>query len=150
MSQYINREDLYEQLRLSANRSTLGETTPSELTAKEILSVIADMPPSDVVEVVRCKDCGYCKTECEAEHGRTQHYCKKNGIFEILVVHLGDSLVGVYGVSVAGKSSYFNAVLIDSRLELIELRPVGKQLGRIAVSLSGISARTYLNSLNAE
>ena len=35
----------------------------------------------DYVKVIKCTSCKHRISECEAEHGRTQHYCKKNKIF---------------------------------------------------------------------
>ncbi len=47
---------------------------------EDIREFINKFPSADVVEVVRCKNCEYRTSECEPEHGRTQHYCTKNKI----------------------------------------------------------------------
>ncbi|MBR6516803.1 MAG: hypothetical protein IKT40_08175 [Bacilli bacterium] len=44
----IDRNELYNQIRLYLNRHSLGETTPwTTLTIGEIASIIANMPKMD-------------------------------------------------------------------------------------------------------
>lgn len=71
--EYIERD-------LILNKNMLGNTSPITYRtyAEELIKSI---PSADVVEVVRCKNCKYRASECEPEHGRTQHYCTKNKIF---------------------------------------------------------------------
>lgn len=51
MTEYIDRNILFEQIRLTANRSCLGETSVAEISAMEIVNVIANMPVADVEPV---------------------------------------------------------------------------------------------------
>ena len=61
MAEYIEREALINQIRLTVNRSSVGETSFNDISAKTICSLILEAPAADVVEVVRCKDCVYGK-----------------------------------------------------------------------------------------
>lgn len=51
MNNYINKHKLCEIIRLTAHRSSLGETRVPEISGYEICSIIADMPPSDVISI---------------------------------------------------------------------------------------------------
>lgn len=66
----INRNELYNQIRLYLNQHSLGETSvlQTTLTIGEIASIIADMPTVDAESVVRCKSCEYNK----------YHICTRN------------------------------------------------------------------------
>lgn len=55
--EYIERGELLHQMRLQANRSSLGEFSPPYLSYGEALTLVHEAPAADVVEVVRCKDC---------------------------------------------------------------------------------------------
>ena len=58
----IDRNELYNQIRLYLTRHSLGETVPwTTLTVGEIASVIADMPSVEAAPVVRCEDCKHNK-----------------------------------------------------------------------------------------
>lgn len=50
MEEYINRNKLLQQIRLAANRTSLGETSPSFISSREVVSLIIDAPAEDVVE----------------------------------------------------------------------------------------------------
>lgn len=63
MAEYIEREALINQIRLTVNRSSVGETSFNDISAKTICSLILEAPAADVVEVVRCKDCRHRKEE---------------------------------------------------------------------------------------
>ena len=47
---YIEQEKLMRQVRLLARRTSLGETTVSDLTGLEVIGLILDAPAADVVE----------------------------------------------------------------------------------------------------
>ena len=65
----IDRNELYNQIRLYLNRQSLGETTAqTTLTIGEIASIITDMPSVDAESIVRCKGCEYNK----------YHICTRN------------------------------------------------------------------------
>jgi len=51
MNDYISKQNLYEAIRLTAQRSSLGEMRVPEVSGKEICSIITDMPPSDVISI---------------------------------------------------------------------------------------------------
>jgi hypothetical protein len=62
MARYIEANDLVRKMTLQANRSSLGEIAPPQLSYSEMLEIIADVPTADVApksEVARCKDCVY-------------------------------------------------------------------------------------------
>ena len=69
MSDYIKREDVYKILN----------EVPSDmggLIFSEDVAIRLDMlPPADVVEVVRCKDCKWCKQN--NSHGYEWEECEK-------------------------------------------------------------------------
>lgn len=70
--EYIDRNELIKNLKQFA---------PEHYTPL-IDSLIKKQPAvADVFKVTKCKDCTYRVSECEPEHSRTQHYCKKNDIF---------------------------------------------------------------------
>jgi hypothetical protein len=50
MEEYINRNKLLQQIRLTANRTSLGETSSSFISSREVVSLIIDAPTEDVVE----------------------------------------------------------------------------------------------------
>lgn len=97
MTEYIDRDILFEQIRLTANRSCLGETSVAEISAMEIVNVIANMPAADVEPVkhgyliVRTKQKtplsqAYIRIEktfecscCGAVHRRRMNYCGECG-----------------------------------------------------------------------
>ena len=59
----IDRNELYNQIRLYLNRHSLGETTPwTTLTIGEIASIISDIPAVEAVPMIRCEDCEYNKS----------------------------------------------------------------------------------------
>lgn len=49
MPEYIKREELINQIRLMANRSSVGETSLNDISAKTICSLILEAPTADVV-----------------------------------------------------------------------------------------------------
>ena len=51
MAEYIEREALINQIRLTVNRSSVGETSFNDISAKTICSLILEAPAADVVEV---------------------------------------------------------------------------------------------------
>lgn len=73
--EYIERGELLHQMRLQANRSSLGEFSPPHLSYGEMLTLVHEAPAENVVKViVMCKDCkdfaphgngkaGSCKNE---------------------------------------------------------------------------------------
>ena len=61
--EYIEREELINQIRLMVNRSSVGETSLNDISAKTICSLILEAPTADVVEVVRCKNCKHFITD---------------------------------------------------------------------------------------
>lgn len=65
MNDYIKREDamkpLYERWKAAESRS---DDDIAEIAKMDYITV-SNVPPADVVEVVRCKDCKYEKTCCQ-------------------------------------------------------------------------------------
>ena len=53
-------------------------------------------------------------------------------------------------IAVRGKRAYLDIKFLECVNKGIELCLVGKQLGRVAVSLSGISTRAHLNGMYAK
>jgi hypothetical protein len=49
MPRYIEANDLVRAMTLRANRTTLGEITPPQLSYSEMLELVADAPTADVV-----------------------------------------------------------------------------------------------------
>lgn len=71
MAEYIERQELINQIRLMVNRSSVGETSLNDISAKTICSLILEAPTADVVEVVRCRDC---------EDYNGHRYCEYNAV----------------------------------------------------------------------
>ena len=64
-SDLIDRNELYNQIRLHLNRHSLGETAPwTTLTTGEIASIIANMPAIEVEPVRHGKWCGWSDSHC--------------------------------------------------------------------------------------
>lgn len=51
MAGYIEREELINQIRLMINRSSVGETSLNDISAKTICGLILEQPTADVAEV---------------------------------------------------------------------------------------------------
>lgn len=51
MEEYINRNKLLQQIRLAANRTSLGETSPSFISSIDVVGLIIDAPTEGVIEV---------------------------------------------------------------------------------------------------
>lgn len=49
MAEYIEREELINQIRLMVNRSSVGETSLNDISAKTICGLILEAPTADVV-----------------------------------------------------------------------------------------------------
>lgn len=87
MPECIDRDILFEQIRLTANRSCLGETSVAEISAMEIVNVIANMPVADVEPVkhgewICMGDCGVTKCSCcgwTIEEYIEDKYCRECG-----------------------------------------------------------------------
>ena len=82
MARYIDAEALMDDLLLYAEAN---EGTYHAEGFKNAITVVEDQPTADVVEVVRCKDCLYWRTETEpigieCEPGETAHYCAMDGL----------------------------------------------------------------------
>ena len=87
----------------------------------------------------------------EADNGvNTELFCKKSRITDVLVISCGNLRVGVNGVSMACESADLNVVFFECCNELVVLFLIGEKLCGVAGSLSGITARTDLDSVNAE
>ena len=79
----IDRNELYNQIRLHLNRHSLGEIAVwTTLTTGEIASIIANTPTVDAVPVVRCVDCDYFKLvdgmgicKCSDDLWQTNDFC---------------------------------------------------------------------------
>lgn len=56
MSDYISRHDAIEEIRKAENHA-FNSFYKGLVKAHKI---VADLPPADVVEVVRCRDCKHC------------------------------------------------------------------------------------------
>lgn len=70
MPDYINREALMEdigQTVLFSVKSGAKTPTPEMRGANKVIDRIKSAPVADVVEVVRCKDCLYCKPTAKDE-----------------------------------------------------------------------------------
>lgn len=58
MKEYIDKENLMEFLREAADQYGLMESREGADTVNELMFLIEeDFPKSDMVEIVRCKDC---------------------------------------------------------------------------------------------
>ena len=69
----IDRNELYNQIRLYLNRHSLEETTVwTTLTLGEIASIIADTPFVDAVLIVRCEN---CDNYAPSESGKVGYCC---------------------------------------------------------------------------
>ena len=64
----IDADALMEQIRLLANRTSLGEITLPSIGGLEIVGLIIKAPAIDAVPVVRCKDCRH-------NYGFTHNLC---------------------------------------------------------------------------
>ena len=53
-------------------------------TRNSALKIIQNIPAADVVEVVRCKDCKYCKVECG------NYCCYVDDYLKMPISHCGD------------------------------------------------------------
>lgn len=71
MAEYIEREELINQIRLMVNRSSVGETSLNDISAKTICGLIFEAPTADVVEVKH----GYWKRQ----KGRPEAICSECG-----------------------------------------------------------------------
>lgn len=62
----ISRSALIEQIRLMANRSSLGETRPPEISGIEVVGLIINSPALDVAPVVHAslRETGYDEAYC--------------------------------------------------------------------------------------
>lgn len=87
----IDRNELYNQIRLHLNRHSLGETAPwTTLTTGEIASIIANMPKVEVVrhgkwinvsdlgDKVQCR-CSRCFSSDVHSKGMVIPYCWRCG-----------------------------------------------------------------------
>ena len=75
---------------------------------------------------------------------------QQDGIAEVGVEGLGNGLVGVEGVTVAGQGADLHVVLLQGGDELIVLGGVGQQLCGVAVSLAGVTARAQLHGVDTQ
>ena len=85
-----------------------------------------------------------------AEQEEVKETSKKNSILKVSVIARRDLLIGMHGISVAGKSRHVDSAVVDHLHKGIELCLVGKQLCGVAVSLSGVTACAYLDRLDAQ
>ena len=88
MEEVISRVELIKQIGLMANRSSLGETRPSDISGIEVCGLIMSAPTLDVAPVVRAKweyvgGNKYAKyhrcTNCTAMYDFTPPYCPNCG-----------------------------------------------------------------------
>ena len=96
MAEYIEREALINQIRLMVNRSSVGETSLNDISAKTICGLILEAPTADVVEVkhgewghkyslhkIVCLNCGtprpYQKTKRGYHLAWDSNYCPNCG-----------------------------------------------------------------------
>ena len=68
MTEYIKREDAIKELRLSYHQMPVFKALREEWAIKvegyrKAEHILLGLPPADVVEVVRCKDCKYVDTD---------------------------------------------------------------------------------------
>ena len=75
---------------------------------------------------------------------------QQNGVAEVGVEGLGNGLVGMEGIAVAGQSADLYVVLLQSGDELVVLGGIGQELRGVAVSLAGVTARAQLYGVNAQ
>lgn len=73
----IDRKELIKQIKLQANRSSLGETVCRELSFGEMAGLIIDAPTVDAVLVVRCEDCHHAH---KYKHESPYVYCMHHGM----------------------------------------------------------------------
>ena len=80
--EYIEREALMNQIRLTASRTNLGEIKPNNISGMEICGLILNAPAADVVKVVRCDKCKHLTVHnsptlyayCEKTHFRFEPF----------------------------------------------------------------------------
>jgi hypothetical protein len=62
MAEYIDREALLkEMLGLHTIPVYIGHVTDEDIMFETMVDVVKEQPAADVVPVVRCKDCKYCR-----------------------------------------------------------------------------------------
>ena len=87
----------------------------------------------------------------EGNNGINAHLlCEQDGVAEVLVVSLGNLLVGVNVISVSAESGDVHAVLVEQCEEFLILLLIVQQDLGVAVRLSGISARAELERVDSE
>lgn len=69
----ISREELIKQIRLMANRTSLGETRPEDISGMDVCGLIMSAPALDVAPVVRCRNC----ESAETFDDRNTLWCRK-------------------------------------------------------------------------
>lgn len=74
---YINAYDLAEIIE-NLDITVAGKPARWNDAKYSVLKEIAEAPDADVVEVVRCKDCEYCKYNISAEVFK----CDRRGLLE--------------------------------------------------------------------
>ena len=75
---------------------------------------------------------------------------QQDRVAEVGVEGRGDGRVGMEGVAVAGQRAHLHVVLLQGGDEFIVLGGVGQQLGGVAVSLAGVTARAQLYGVDAQ
>ena len=62
MAEYIEREALLKKMHGSHTLPFfIGHMTDEDVMFKTMVSIVEEQPTADVVPVVRCKDCKYCR-----------------------------------------------------------------------------------------
>ena len=69
MSEYIKREDAIEWIKSIREENSTIEEAEGLIIAED---AIANLPPADVVEVVRCKDCRWWNKQSDSLQGRCE------------------------------------------------------------------------------
>lgn len=88
MGDVISRDELIKQIRLMANRSSLGETRPADISGIEVCGLIMSAPALDAAPATHAKweyvgGNMYAKyhrcTNCTAMYDFTPTYCPNCG-----------------------------------------------------------------------
>jgi hypothetical protein len=72
MEEYINRTKLLQQIKLAANRTSVGEVSTNFISSREVVAMIIDAPAEDVVEM---KHGYWIKDETYTGKNKEIYYC---------------------------------------------------------------------------
>ena len=69
MGEYIEKQALLKKMHSSHSTPLfMGHMTDEDVMFQTMVSIVEELPTADVVEVVRCKDCGMSRETEEEEY----------------------------------------------------------------------------------